>query len=211
MPGPQDTSDGPAATVFDPDDVGVKDPIPGTTLLYYPFPDHPIANSTSQNIYYNLATVIRGIAFPQGSRSVLFFGRQGTGPYCYGPGTSDQSLVGKIAPGGIDPYCYDPSDASKGTHSYPYRHQVWAYDANDLSSVKNGQKQPWQIMPYAVWELPGMNSTGSANIRGAAYDPINKRVFITEGYGDNPIVHVYQINVSGTTPPPAAPGNLRKR
>ena len=197
-PGNQDTSNGPAATIFNPDDVGVKNPIPGTTLIYYPFPDHPIARYDTQNLYYNLATVIRGIAFPQGSRSVLFFGRQGTGPYCYGEG-------------GVSGQCYDPVDSSKGTHAYPYRYQVWAYDANDLLLVKNGQKQSWEIMPYAVWELTGIDSTGSATISGAAYDSLNKRVFITTNYGDNPIVHVYKINIPGATPPPAAPKNLRTR
>ena len=165
MPGNQNTSNGPAATVFNPDDVGVKNPIPGTTLLYYSFPDHYLARYDTQNNYYNLATVMRGVPFPQGSRSVLFFGRQGTGPYCYGPGTSDPSLGGKPSGDGVDPWCYDPSDSSKGTHAYPYRHQVWAYDANDLLSVKNGQKQPYDITPYAIWELTGMDSTGGATIK----------------------------------------------
>lgn len=202
-PGNQDTSNGPAAIVFNPDDVGVKDPIPGTTVLYYPF-SNPIAPYTSRNPYYNLATVIRGIAFPNGSRSVLFFGRQGMGPYCYGPGTRDPSLGGKPSGNGVDPWCYDPSDGDKGTHSFPYRHQVWAYDANDLLLVKKGSKRPWTVMPYAVWELKEMNSGGGAKIRGAAYDPSSGRLYIAQDYVASPRVDVYQITVPGFQPPPAS-------
>jgi hypothetical protein len=109
---------------------------------------------------------------------VLFFGRQGTGPYCYGTGDE----------------CNDPVDGSKGTHAYPYRHQVWAYDANDLLSVKEGQRQPWEIQPYAIWALSEMNNDGSAGITGMVFDPASKRIYITENYGDEPAVHVYQIH-----------------
>ncbi len=172
------SSAGPAVTVFDPDDVGVADPIPGETLLFYPLSD-PLAPVDTQNTLFNLATHMGGMAFPTGTRSVLFFGRQGTGPYCYGTGEE----------------CDDPADSSKGTHAYPYRHQVWAYDANDLLKVRSGEYQPWQVQPYAVWALDEMNSDGSAGITGAVFDPASRRVYITENYGDEPVVHVYQINI----------------
>src|SRR5258708_3512749 len=199
-PGPQDTSNGPAAIVFNPNDVGVTNPIPTTTLLYYPYPDHPLRDAFSTNLYYNSATNIGGMAFPTGSRSVLFIGRQGTGAFCYGQGTSDPSLAGKpVPPDNVHIYCYDPSELAQGTHSYPYRHQVWAYDANDLFAVKNG-KNPWEITPYAIWPLPEMDSSGAADIRGAAYDPARGRLYITQAYGDIPQVDVYQITVPGGTP-----------
>jgi hypothetical protein len=176
------TSAGPAASVFNPDDVGNLDPVPAIELLNYPLA-HPLAPVDTQNDYFNLATNIKGIAFPSGTRSLLFFGRQGTGPYCYGTG-------GDTGEGD----CYDPVDSSKGTHSYPYVHQVWAYDALDLLAVKNGQKQPWEVQPYAIWRLSEMDSTGSATIVGAAFDPASGRVYITEAYGEDPVVHVYQVN-----------------
>jgi hypothetical protein len=203
-PGNQTTSNGPSATIFNPDDLGVKSAISGFTLIYYPM-SNPLAIHNSQNEYYNMATQMGGMAFPAGSRSLLFFGRQGTGPYCYGPGTSDPAMAGKPSDG-IDPYCYDPSNGSKGTHSYPYRHQVWAYDALDMLLVKQGKMQPYQIRPYAIWSMDEMNTEGGATMRGAAYDPINSRVFITEQYGSNPVVHLYKIDAPAL---PAAPGNLR--
>ncbi|MCC7353166.1 MAG: hypothetical protein IT330_05350 [Anaerolineae bacterium] len=175
------TSAGPAVSVFEPDDVGRTNPVTATALLYYPL-SHPLAPETTQNGLFNLATAIKGVAFPPGTRSVLFFGRHGTGPYCYGTGEE----------------CNDPVDSSKGTHSYPYVHQVWAYDALDLLAVKNGQMEPWEVRPYATWQLNEMDATGGATIRGATYDPASGRVYITEGYGEEPVVHVYQITVSPT-------------
>lgn len=171
------TSAGPAATVFDPDDVGVKSPIPGSTLLHYPLGNATTHDGTESNAIFVQSDAVVGIAFPAGSRSVLFFGRNGNGAYCYGTGAD----------------CHDPVDGSKGTHAYPYVHQVWAYDAMELLAVKSGQKQPWQVRPYATWQLPEMDSGGSATIRGAAYDPATRRVYITEGFGDAPVVHVYRI------------------
>lgn len=170
------SSAGPAVSVFDPATVGVINPIPGETLLFYPLSE-PLAPVESQNTLFNLATQMGGVAFPAGTRSILFFGRQGTGPYCYGVGEA----------------CNDPVDGSQGTHAYPYRHQVWAYDANDLLRVKNRQAQPWEVQPYAVWPLTEMNSDGSATITGAVFDPTGNRVYITEDFGDEPIVHVYEI------------------
>jgi len=176
------SSAGPAATVFDPADVGVSGVLTGTTVLYYPI-QHPLEPENTQNEYFNLATQMGGIAFPSGTRSVLFIGRQGTGPYCYGDG----------AP------CGDLCDGSKGTHAYPYRHQIWAYDANDLLAVKNGAAQPWEIRPYAIWALGDMDSSGCAAISGAAYDPMTNRQYVAADYGDEPIIHVYTIDRVGVS------------
>ena len=49
--------------------------------------------------------------------------------------------------------CYDPTTSDKGSHAYPYRYQVWAYDLNDFAAVKAGTKQPWEVVPYGVWPL----------------------------------------------------------
>jgi hypothetical protein len=176
------TSYGPAVSVFDPDDIGKVDPAPATPVLYYP-DTHPLAAWDANSAYFNGSTHIVGVAFPPGSRSVLFFGRQGVGPFCYGTGAE----------------CNDPVDSSKGTHAYPYVHQVWAYDALDLLAVKNGARQAWEVKPYALWQLSEMDSSGGASIAGMTYDPASGKVYITEMYGESPAVHVYQIQVSGST------------
>src|SRR6185295_7170155 len=68
------TSSGPAVSVFNPDDIGVKNPVPATELLGY-----PLAHSTlggcggdSRN-YFNCASASdTGVVFPAGTRSLLF-------------------------------------------------------------------------------------------------------------------------------------------
>jgi hypothetical protein len=109
---------------------------------------------------------------------VLFFGKHGTGNYCYGTG-------------GTSGDCYDPDDNSKGIHSYPYRSQVWAYDANDLIAVKNGLKQSYEVMPYAVWQL----DASVVDIQGVAYDPATQRLYVSQVYAENtrPLIRVYQV------------------
>ena len=212
------TSYGPAASVFNPSDVGVKNPVPATPILYYPSA-HPLEpyGAAGSHLLFSGTTNIRGLVFPSGTRSLLFIGRQGTGPYCYGEGTSDPSLNNQPVPGtsGVI-YCYDPASASKGEHAYPYKYQIWAYDANELLAVKSGQKNPWDVKPYGVWNfnLP-LESTGSGHgIGGAAYDPATQRIYISqscEASGCNPIIHVFKVDVAAgsDTTPPAAPQGLK--
>jgi hypothetical protein len=176
------SSAGPAASVFNPDNVGGMNPVPAVTALAYPL-DHPLAPVDEQNDSFNLTTQITGIAFPPGTRSVLFFGRHGAGPFCY-----DTAEV-----------CGDPVDPYKGPHAYPYFHQVWAYDALDLLAVIDGVRQSWGIQPYAIWWLPGMDSANSATISGAAFDPASGRVYITEAYGEEPVVHVFALKQQSST------------
>lgn len=170
------TSSGPSISVFDPDNVGRVSPVPSTVLLGYPL-SNPLAANSAQNTLFNNATEIGGVAFPPGTRSVLFIGKQGVGPYCYGTGDE----------------CQDPVQSYKGTHAYPYVLQVWAYDANDLLAVKLGLRTPWSVRPYATWQLADVASAGNASIAGAAYDHTTGRLYITEDYGEHPRVHVYQV------------------
>jgi hypothetical protein len=182
-------SAGPAATVFNPDHVGTVTPIPGTTVLFYPLA-HPLAPETTQNNLFNLATHMGGIAFPAGSRSVVFVGRQGTGPYCYGCGINQGDSCPVDCEGEC---CVDPCDLTHGTHAYPYVHQVWAYDADDLVAVRNGQTQHWEPQPYATWTLDDMDTSGCADIKSAGYDPSRRLLYITQVFGDFPRVDVYRI------------------
>lgn len=181
------TSSGPAISVFDPDKVGRVTPVPATQLLGYPL-NHPVANASTANNLFTHADMMGGVAFPAGTRSVLFIGRHGTGQPCYGEADA----------------CNDPAQTYKGGHAYPYVHQVWAYDANDLLAVKNGTKKSWELRPYATWRLTEMNNSGSATIAGATYDPSTRRLYVTERYGEAPRVHVYEIT-AGTSQPPAPP------
>lgn len=189
------SSQGPAAFVFNPDDVGRVNPVPASPLLYYPYSgtagsNHPLADANQPNTLYTRADDYAGVAFPAGTRSVLFLGRHGAGQPCYGTGAA----------------CNDPTGSGSGEHAYPYVHQVWAYDANDLLRSRQGQLAPWDVRPYATWRLTEMNDSDSAKMAGATYDPATRRLYVTEEYGEEPRVHVYEISSAvGQTPAPPPP------
>jgi hypothetical protein len=176
------SSYGPAVSVFDPDLIGAQNPVPSTLLLGYQ--TAVLGEWGGNNPLFNGATKMGGVVFPTGSRSVLFIGRHGDN-FCYGEGAA----------------CDDPTDSSKGNHAYPYRHQVWAYDANDLLAVRQGAKKPSDPRPYAVWTLPGMADDGSAKMASAAYDPSTRRLYVAATSGSAiPRVHVYQITTAVLPP-----------
>lgn len=196
------TSYGPAAFAFDPSNISASGAQP---LVYYPEAHPTLGPWSGANTYYGGADTVRGIVMPSGTSSVLFFGKHGA-TFCYGVGTSNQSQAGQPSGNGVDPYCYDPDDGSKGVHGYPYSSYVWAYDANQLAAVHAGQKNPWDVTPYAVWALSGMGAT----VGGAAYDPATNRIFVSEMTGANgATVHVYSLNLGTPVTPPAAPAHLR--
>ena len=188
------TSVGPSAFAFNPSDLGRINPVPANTLMYYSL-KNPLAAPTSTNPMFNLAAELRGVVFPDGSDSVLFFGRMGVGEYCYGIGTSDLTLVGKSTPGSTTHYCYDPAGSSKGHHAYPYKYQVWAYNAHDFIKVRKGGMNPWDVRPYEIWNFELPFQPKNAEIVGTSYDKKNRRLYISQacGDGDNPIVHVFEI------------------
>jgi hypothetical protein len=125
---------GPSTVVFNPANITGTGNVPATLVLGYPM-SNPLNPATTGNALWSQCDVVPGQAFIAQTRSVLFFGYHGMGNYCYGIGGSS----------GGD--CHDPDNNSKGVHCYPYRSQVWAYDANELLAVKNGTKQSYQVHP----------------------------------------------------------------
>jgi hypothetical protein len=171
------TSFGPAVASFNPSKIGASNP-----LVYYTV-DHATLGKYGDpkpNVAFNGTTKIRGLVFPEGTASVLFFGTTGIGKSCYGEASE----------------CGDLSYPYKGDHAYPYRPYVWAYDARDLAAVKAGKKRPWQVIPYATWDLSSTVGPVSLDqIGGAAYDPGTGRLFLSVRSADgvNPLIHVYLI------------------
>jgi len=193
------TSSGPASFTIDPTQLGVVDPLPAAPLGYYPL-THPLSSWGSTSTLFNGTVHMGGIVMPTGTRSVLYFGRIGVGAFCYGAGTTIQSLDGTLTADGVTHYCYDPVDSGKGTHGYPYIYQVWAYDALDMARVRSGQLQPWDVKPYATWQLDLPYGTfGSAVYLGAAYDAVTGRLFLSQTQsgadGTRPIVHVFKVQI----------------
>jgi hypothetical protein len=172
------TSYGPAVFSINPDDVlALRNPAPAAPLVYYPDAHQTLARWDSTGPLFNGTTIMRGVALPAGTRSVLFFGRHGMGPFCYGTPAE----------------CNDPSDSGKGTHAYPYEPHVWAYNAADLAAVRAGTRQPWDVKPYATWRL---NALRGANIGGVAVDPVTGRIYVAENFGDGAKVRIHVFVVS---------------
>lgn len=198
------SSGGPALTTFNPDDVGVVNPVPGKTVLNYQTPSSPVScapNGDCQSDVFNLTSRVIGGGFVPNSRTVFFVEGHGTGRYCYGT----------AAECGNDAVMSDV----KGPHAQPYRYQILAYDANDLIAVKNGKLQTHQPRPYnqtSPWVLPEFNGDDPRG-HGAAFDPESGRLYIRAADGNQPQVYVYQIALpspAAPQPPPLeGPGNLR--
>src|SRR3989344_4049218 len=102
---------------FRPASISLSSGISAGSSVSLLWPHHyPLQHALSGN-YYNRAGAVVGLAFPERSRSVLFIGNHGTtANWCYGTGAE----------------CNDPCMSQRGEHAYPYQHQIWAYDANDL-------------------------------------------------------------------------------
>jgi hypothetical protein len=199
------TSAGPAASVFDPADVGVKNPVPAMPVVGYPL-DHPTLGNDGNGTLFSTTQQMGGMVFPPGTRTVLFFaGKKAKGPFCYGQGQDNPALHG--TPNAGSQWCYDPVNHDQGNHGYPYAHFVYAYDANDLVAVKSGRKQPWQVVPYATWQFDVPFQHGQRVIAGVAYDSETKRVFLTAANGDGykPLVHVFTIDEAASVATPAGP------
>ena len=179
------TSYGPSVSVVNPADLtSARANTPATMLVGYPEAHATLAAWASTGPLFNGTTIMRGVVLPEGTATVLFFGRHGMGTWCYGEPTT----------------CKDPEDSGKGTHAYPYEPHVWAYNANDLAAVRAGTKQPWDVKPYATFRLPGLTKAG---IGGVAVDPATGRIFVSEQFGDGAKlrIHVFRIGQGGTTPP----------
>ena len=171
------TSIGPAAFGFDPVNFGSAIP-----YVYYPkvVPANPtvytgLGQFDSKNQYYNAISSIGGVVFVPGTKSILF--------------------VGVHNDGGIDYKHTDPNGwGMVGGHGFFH---VWAYSVDDFLKVKAGLAKPWEIKPYAMWQLksdlqaPRTSNSGC----GVAYDYETNRLFLSQSFGDGdkPRIHVFQV------------------
>jgi hypothetical protein len=56
--------------------------IEATPLLLFPYEQPPLGEYDTQNLYNNGTTKPGGMAWPEGTASLLFFMRHGVGPFC---------------------------------------------------------------------------------------------------------------------------------
>lgn len=198
------SSYGPAISTFNPDFLELSNPLHSSALLYYPS-EHPTLgdydNETEAKPEYNMTTTVRGVVFPESTKTILFIGSTGLGIPEYGAGTDDITEDGTKVDGFDEYYVYDPaSSLSKGPHAWPYTIYAWAYNVEDLLAVKAGTKEPWEVLPYDHWKInnPFPDTLSTTRLVGAAYDPISNRIFISQQRAnrDRPVIHVFGINTS---------------
>lgn len=192
------TSLGPAAFVFDPAEVKAGTTAEAHPLLYYPHDRPTLGRWEASNPTYGGTMQLGGAALINGTRTALFVGRNGLGEFCYGNGTSDESLKGTRGPDG-ETQCFDPTSTDKGQHAYPYRYQFWAYDLAELAEVRAGRRDPWEVKPYGVWPFELPFPEPGVRIGGVAYDAGRQRVFVAQmqadrdGYAHRPLIHVFRV------------------
>ena len=192
------TSWGPAAFAFDPADVYTGRNTGAHPLVYYEASHATLGRWDGSNPIYGGSTQVGGLALIGGTRTALFIGRNGTGPFCYGNGTSNESQAHTRGPDG-EVYCYDPTTSDKGQHAYPYRFQAWAYDLSELAEVRAGKRDPWDVKPYAVWPIAFPIDEPAVRIGSVAHDLTGRRLFVIQmladrdGYASRPLVHVFRL------------------
>lgn len=197
------TSWGPSAFAFDGSKIG-QATVPAAALLYYDGVHPTLGLWDGATPSYGISTEIGGPVIVPGTRTVLYFGRNGLGPACYGTGTANQALHG-IEVGDGSKYCYDPTDGSKGTHSFPYGYQAWAYDLNEFAAVNAGLKKPWEVKPYGLWPLKLPIANAAFRMGGVTIDMTSKRVYLAQSFGDiasRPVIHAIDIKTGGNVPAP---------
>jgi hypothetical protein len=183
---------GPSAFVFDPMVIvgaaNVPDPVPTTTLLDFSLA-HPLnadlSNDSGTNkIWTHLSRAVYGFVAP-GTRTYVTIGYSGghESGVCYKCVPNDGSNCGG--------YC--ANDAKDYSHFY------WLWDVDDLVAVKQGQKQPFEVVPYEYGKFP--TPFPSREIGGGAFDPATGLLYLNvldadhdQGtYAVPPLVVVYRI------------------
>lgn len=192
------TSWGPAAFAWDPADLQREGEIEATPLVYYTGEHQTLGPWDGSNPIYGGTISMGGLAVIGGTRTALFIGRNGLGPFCYGNGTGDQALANTTGRDG-ERYCYDPTNSDKGQHAFPYRYQIWAYDLNDWAAVRAGTRDPWSVKPYGVWPFELPFPEPGVRIGGVAYDAAGRRLLVSQLYADRDgfayraLIHVFEI------------------
>ena len=151
--------------------------LPATVLLYYPaapenspqyFPQWSECDSWEGAVWIS----------SHGKSGVLFAGRRGRGPTCYGEAAA----------------CNDSCSIYKGYHCYPYEPEFVFYDPKDLALVAQGKIQSQEIIPYAHLNLTSaFFSSCNYGVGGAAFDQENGILYVIQQNAEDPIVHVWAI------------------
>ncbi len=173
------------------------------------FQANPVIDQVANNPngMWNATTTVGGFAMINGTRTLLVFGTHGGfttpgipsgGPHtygerCYGNGTNTAALHGTPYNASY-PYCYDPWAVDvQGEHGYPYRFQIWLFDAAQMAEIKAGTRTYYNIQPYEyfAWD-PLISDGGFREVGGVTYDSVHNKLYVAQMRGSySTIVHAF--------------------
>lgn len=170
------TSLGPAASIFNPANIPNLNPTPAGEVLSYPI-NHPTLGTCETGTIFNCAASNNraGLIWIDNTATLLY----------------------------LHHVCEVNPVYSGGWTCPTGRKTKWLfYNANDLLAVKNGSKQPWDVLPYAIVNAGAELLTNQ--VRSITYNAQATRIYVAEGGGDGPqpLIHVYSVNV---VPVPGVP------
>lgn len=161
--------------------------VDATALLYYPALAQCYDHGTCYYPDYKACDDWDGGAWlTAGSKSaVLVVGSKGMGDVYYGD----------ARPQDCDQYY-------RGYHCGPYQGQFLFYDSDDLATVAAGLRQPWEVLPYAVFNAePYLWPDCRYQLGGAAFDRDRGILYVIQKNVDEtsdsqPLVHVFQVRAN---------------
>lgn len=148
---------------------------------------------------WNWLTVVGGVFFVPGTRSILGIGHGWKGP---SQDARETNTIKYKGPGVVDAEGNGDYDGYFANHPENYQNRYWLWDANHLIAVKNGSMSPSQVRPYEFGPLPAYPFTTEYRrtclIGGAAMLPDNRVIFslqrgATARFGAAPTVGVLQL------------------
>jgi len=125
--------------------------------------------------------------------AVVIVGSKGLGESYYGEGGSGRCV------------------SWKGFHCDPYEAQFLFYSPDDLAAVARGQRQPWEVIPYAIVSPEDMWPKCRVRPHSAAYDRVHGLFYVVQYNGAQipmdtgtrvPLVHVWRVSDVPLPPPP---------
>ena len=154
-----------------------SNPSAAVPLVYYDSSHQTLGDYgiPGPNPEFNGTTRITGVAFVRSS--AIFFGVTGEGVWTYSGGTD---------------------------HAGPYYGWMWMYDINEFVKVRQGIKQPWEVIPYYAGRTPAFGGSYPDGTGGVAVNYGNK-IYVAKSRGDGTQPSILAYNWpggSGTTPPP---------
>ncbi|MGE3175930.1 MAG: hypothetical protein AB7O32_00555 [Vicinamibacterales bacterium] len=168
--------------------------------------------SPTSPVYYNGSEESAGAFIVPGTRTLVVLERESDGPTCYGYATRDPAQHGQPYRDAV--YCYSLSDPldEKGPKGFPYRHVRKLFDLAHLVDVIAGRRAPWDVLPYAIEDMPDTSVGFKVGYTGSGtFNALNGQHYLArelypngQGYGEVDVYGGFPVE-SGSAPPPPPP------